>query len=200
MADQSLHRCDYQRYGGGWRPVTAITLSANVCQITWTGTLAENKTLIINCGAKAYSTTTTQPTVDCHSVLSIILTNGSSWNRRQYHHSYGHDGGTNPDIRFSFRSRGNEQHSLGQCRNGEWRCPGIGPLELLSFSHTKRLDRAGSVSFSISGVTGRTYLVKPRRYIRAFGMIGDGATPDIYRAWRRDCGQHHAQQRLLPVG
>jgi len=56
---------------------------------------------------------------------------------------------------------------------------GIGPLELLSFSHTKRLDRAGSISFAISGVTGRTYLVQPRRYIRAFGMVGDGATPDV---------------------
>ena len=56
---------------------------------------------------------------------------------------------------------------------------GIGPLELLSFSHTKRLDRAGSVSFAISGVMGRTYLIQPRRYIRAYGMVGDSATPNV---------------------
>ena len=144
------------------------------------GYAGRNKTLIINCGAKAYSTTTTQPTVDCHSVLSIILTNGSSWNRAPIPSPVtATTNGTNPVVTFSFSDRGNEQHGLGQCRIVEWHSPGIGPLELLSFSHTKRLDRAGSVSFAISGVMGRTYLIQPRRYIRAFGMVGDSATPDV---------------------
>ena len=33
--------------------VTAVTLSANSCELTWTGTLGAYKTLIINCGAKS---------------------------------------------------------------------------------------------------------------------------------------------------
>jgi len=56
---------------------------------------------------------------------------------------------------------------------------GVGPLELLSFEHTRRLDRAGSVSFSISGVSGRTYLIQPRRYVRFYGMVGDPALPAV---------------------
>ena len=75
-----LHRCDYQRYGGGW----ALQRPSRYRQCLpdyMDGYAGREQTLIINCGAKAYSTTTTQPTVDCHSVLSIILTNGSSWNQ-----------------------------------------------------------------------------------------------------------------------
>jgi len=84
-------------------PVTAITLSANVCQITWTGTLEANKTLIINCGAK--------------SVLNNYnpAYSGLSFGIQHHTHEWfilepgvntitatATTGGTNPDIRFSF--------------------------------------------------------------------------------------------------
>jgi len=84
-------------------PVTAITLSANVCQITWTGTLSENKTLIINCGAK--------------SVLNNYNPAYSGLSFGVQHHTHewfilepgvntitatATTGGTNPVITFSF--------------------------------------------------------------------------------------------------
>ena len=173
---------------------TAITLSANVCQITWTGTLAENKRSSSTAAQKR-----TQQLQPAYSGLSFGAQHHThEWfilNRAPTIPSQLRPRQTEPIrlSRFPFGAVGMSNTVWANVETVEWRVQGIGHWSCChsaTQSGLTGLDRF-RLPFPASRVVPTW--IKPRRYIRAYGMVGDSATPNVteLRHWHR--GQHHAQ-------